>query len=126
MAQTIIYNSKSHTIEVKVRGKLTSHEVKEIVSEIFQTAKVNNCYLILNDSREALLNVSTMELYELPKIISDIAASMGFNIQHFKRAAIVVRNYDDFRFFETVTLNQGQNMKLFQDIDGAKKWLFEK
>lgn len=126
MSHTIIYNSESQAVEVKIQGKLSSHEVKGIVSELFQIAKVNNCYLILNDSREAILNLSTMDIYELPKIISDIAASMGLKIHHFQRAAVVVRDYDEFKFFENVTFNQGQNLKLFQDIDEAKKWLSEK
>jgi hypothetical protein len=31
----------------------------------------------------------------------------------------------NYRFFETVTLNAGQNIRLFQDIDEAKKWLLQ-
>jgi hypothetical protein len=126
MSHTIIYNSESQAIELKVSGRFTSHDVKEIISELLQVAKENNCYFILNDFREAIVNLSTMKIYELPQIISDIAASMGLKIHHFQRAAVVVRDYDEFKFFENVTFNQGQNLKLFQDIDEAKKWLSEK
>ena len=47
--------------------------------------------------------------------------------QHkFRRAFVVARDLDDFIFFETVTLNNRQNAKVFQDIDEARKWLQEK
>jgi hypothetical protein len=125
MSHTIIYNSESQTVEIKARGNIPLHEAKEIVSETIRIAKLNDCFLILNDFREAKLNLSTMEIYNLPKIISDLAASEGLNASLFKRAAVIVKDENDFRFFETVTFNQFQTMKIFQDINEAKNWLLK-
>ena len=126
MSHTIIYNSESHVIEIKVQGKLTVDEIREITSEIAQIAVAKNCFLCLSDLREARLNLSTLELYELPQIISDMLASAGVNVHGFKRALVVAKDLENFRFFETVTSNRSQNARLFQDIDEAKKWLSEK
>jgi hypothetical protein len=43
-----------------------------------------------------------------------------------KRAVVVAKDIRDFQFYETVTIDSGQNIKLFQDMDEAKKWLLKK
>jgi hypothetical protein len=126
MSHAINYNPESQTVELMAQGNFTLLDVKGIVSELLQVAKVNNCHLILNDSRKAKLDLSTMEIYGLPKMIADLAAAAGLDIHDFQRAAVVVSDYDNYKFFETVTYNQSQNMKVFQDIDIARKWLSEK
>ena len=126
MSHTTTYNSETHVIETKVQGNLILAEAKEIISKIVHVAKENSCFLCLSDYREAEISLSTVEIYDVPKIISDISASQGLRAADFKRAIVVKKDLKNFRFFETVTLNSGQNAKLFQDIDEAKKWLSEK
>jgi hypothetical protein len=126
MSFTTIYNSETHFIETIVQGNLALNEAKEIISKIIQVAKENGCFLCLSDYREAEIKLSTFEIYAVPKIISDISASQGIPADKFKRALIVKKDLENFYFLETVTLNSGQNAKLFQDIDEAKKWLSEK
>ena len=126
MPHTVTYNSAAQIIETKAQGNLTSNEAKEIISKIVQAAKENNCSLCLSDYREAEINMSTFEIYDLPKIISAASDSQGLLAYNFKRAIVVKKGLKDFTFYETVTLNRLQRVKLFQDIDEAKKWLFEK
>jgi hypothetical protein len=126
MSHTISYDPESNMVETKIQGTLTSLDLHRLISEILQMAKANDCHYVLNDFRDAKENLSTIEIYELPKIISDIASSMGLEISQFQRAAIVLRDYEDFSFFENVTSNLGQTMRVFKDPDEAKKWLSEK
>ena len=126
MPHAIMYNPEEHVIEIKVQEDLTLNKVKEIISEAIQVAKVQNCFLILNDMREATVKLSTVEIYELPKIIPDIFASSGLNVHQFKRALVAAKDLNDYKFFETVTLNHAQNAKFFTDIDKARKWLIGK
>jgi hypothetical protein len=70
--------------------------------------------------------MSTMELYELPKSLSEIVAPLGINVHKLKRTVVIEKDLkdrclEDYRFYETVTVNRGQNTKLFEDIDEAKK-----
>lgn len=126
MAHTVTYNTDLHAIDMKVYGNLDLSEAKEIISEIIQIGVEKNCFLCLSDYREATVDMSILEIYGVPKIISGMLTQSEISAHKFKRAIVVKKDWKDFHFFETVTLNSGQNAKLFQDIDEAKKWLFEK
>ena len=126
MPHTIFYNSESHSIETKYQGIITFNEIRETFSEAIQIAQDVNCFLTLGDYRNANVNLSTLEIHRLPKVISDILAPSGIAPHKLKRAFVVAKNLDDFHFFETVTLNNGQLAKIFQDIDEAKRWLLKK
>ena len=123
MSHSIIYDPEAHVIEIEIQGDLTLNVVREIVSEAVQVAKEKNCFLILNDMRKAVMKLSTLEIYESPKIMSDTSASSGLMMYKFKRAFVVAKDLEDYKFFETVTANRAQYAKLFFDIDEAKKWL---
>jgi len=126
MTHTIIYNPETHIIETKVQGNIALDEMKEIFSEAMQIAIEKEVFLFLSDFREATISLSTMNIYDLPKILSDTAAPLGGNVHKFKRAIVTAKDFKDSGFSETVTVNRGQNAKFFHDVDEAKKWLSEK
>jgi len=124
MTHTVAYNLELGLIETIAQGKLTASEAKEIISEIAQVAREKNCFLCLSDYREATIEMSTLQIHGLPKVLSDLVSSLGLRPSQFKRAIVVQKSFQDYYFFETVTLNAAQNIKLFQDIDEAKAWLY--
>ena len=126
MTYAIAYNASDHIIELKVQGNLTLQGVKEFVYELVKVSKEQNCYSILNDMRQATIKLSTLEIYELPAILSDIAASSGLDIHKFRRAFVTQNEQDNLIFFENVSVNRSQNAKYFIDIDEARKWLIGK
>lgn len=126
MTHSVTYNRELGIIETRAQGKLMLSEAKEIISEIAQIALEQNCFLCLSDYRKATIEMSTLQIYDIPRILSDIVISFGLHPGKFKRAIIAKESLIDYQFFETVTMNIGQNIRLFQDIDKAKKWLFEK
>ena len=126
MTHTVTYNSALGVIETVAQGNLTWSEAKEIISAITQIALEKDCFLCLSDYRKATIAMSTLQIYDIPKILSAFVTSSGLSSSKFKRAIIAEKSSKDYQFFETVTLNMGQNIRLFQDIDEAKKWLFEK
>lgn len=81
--------------------------------------------MTLGDYRSAKVNLSTMEIHQLPKVIADLLAPSGIASHKLKRAFVVAEDLDDFYFFETVTLNSGQQAKIFQNVDEAEKWLLQ-
>ncbi len=125
MTHTINYNPETRIIEIKVQGDFSLKEVREIISESMRVAKEQNCFLILNDLREAKLKISIVEVYEIPNIISGLLAPSGHHAHEFKRAFVAPTGLTDYRFFETVSTNRGQTAKLFYNIDKARKWLIE-
>lgn len=128
MSYTIKYNPEEHIVEVKVQGTVNLDEFKEISSQGIQLAKEKECFHILADYREAtIISLSTLEIYDLPKILSGTSNPIGISATRFKRAIVVApKDADDAHFAETVAVNQGQNAKIFQDVEAAKKWLSEK
>jgi hypothetical protein len=126
MLHTITYNSDLGIVEIKFQENVIWKEVKEILWQSAQIAKEQNCFLFLSDFREATLNLSTLELYELPKILSGIFASSEIPAYKLKRAFVVAKDLKDYSFFETVNVNRGYRHKMFEDISEAKKWLLEK
>lgn len=126
MSHTIIYNSEEHMIEIKVQGDFFLSEAREISTETAQIVKEHDCFLILNDMREAMVKLSIAEVYNFPKILAALLASSGVDVHKMKRALVVKKDLKDYAFFETVTLNRAQSTKVFFDIDEARKWLPEK
>ena len=126
MSHTILYNSDMHIIESTFQEGLTFSEVKEFISEGVRIAKEKDCALFLTDYRKATLKLSTLEIYEVPKLMQETFASTGLNIRRIRRAVVAAKDLKDYLFYETVTINRGQNAKVFYDIDEAKKWLLRK
>ncbi len=126
MTHTITYNSTDGIIELKVQGDLTLISAKEIASELVQLVKAEHCFLILHDLREVTIELSTLDIYELPTVFSEIVTLGGFEIDKLKRAFVAPKGQEDVHFFETVSVNRMQNVKYFFDVDEAKKWLLGK
>ena len=126
MLHTITYNSDSGIVEIKFQENVTWKEVKEILWQSAQIAKEQNCFLFLSDLREATMKLSTLELYELPKILSETFTSSEIPTHKLKRAFVVAKDLEAYSFFENVNVNRGYRHKMFQDISEAKKWLLEK
>ncbi len=126
MSHTITYNSDLHILEIIYQGNIVFNEIKETQSEAAPIAKEKNCFLFLSDFRQATIKLSTMDLYELPKLMSNTFALSEIPVYKLKRAIIVAKDLDDYNFFETVTANRGQNAKIFQNAAEAKEWLSNK
>ena len=123
MPYTVIYNSEERIIQIKVQGDFSINVAKAMITEAAQVAKAQNCFLILNDMREARLNLSMLEIYQMPKTITDIFTALELDVHKFKRALVATNGLKAYSFFETVTLNRSQPVKYFLDLDEAKKWL---
>lgn len=126
MPFTIKYNPDLHIIEIEHKGTLTLDDLKEIFIQGIQLAKEKECFLFLVDYSKSSIKLTTMEIYDIPKILSNITSSSGIDASRLKRAFIASPEYsEDASFAENVISNVGQNSKFFHDIDKAKKWLIE-
>ncbi len=127
MTHEITYDPITKIIRIKVTGNILLDEIKQIYIEAIQNAKEEEAFLFLSDYRQAQISLSAVEIYELPRTFVDIAKSAGYNPYHLKRAILPSGKPEDFRFFETVSINSGQSFaKLFQEVDEAIGWLTEK
>jgi len=126
MTYSVTYNPTDKIIEAQVHGDLTLQVAKEVSSEIAKISKEKNCFVILNDLREATIKLSTLEIYDLPKTFSEIATAYGLEIYKIKRAFVTPKGSKDWNFYETVTVNRAQTARYFFDINEARNWLLKK
>ncbi|MGE5027430.1 MAG: hypothetical protein ACM3JK_03055, partial [Betaproteobacteria bacterium] len=101
MLHTVAYNSDLGIVEIKFHENVTWEEVREILWQSAQVAKEQKCFLFLSDFREATLKLSTLELFGLPKILSETFASSEISTYKIKRAFVVAKDLKDYSFFET-------------------------
>src|SRR5215204_967454 len=99
MSHTVVYNSEEQIIEIKVQGDLSLNAVKEIMTEAAQIAKAQACFLVLNDMREATMKLDMTEIYQLPKILTDIFTSFELNVYKLKRALVAANDLKDYSFY---------------------------
>jgi hypothetical protein len=113
-------------ITIKVQGALTMTAVRDFTVEAVQLAKEKDCFRVLTDLQEATLNLSILELYNLPNLTAEIASTAGLQIYQFKRALVVLHDEKLAPFFENVSRNRHQNVRLFHDVESAWQWLLER
>jgi hypothetical protein len=102
----------------KFIGELTLESIKEYVNDITKLANAHNCKRLINDLREANIKLSMADFFNAPRIASDKVFD-----RTWKRAIIVKKKTDKLSFFETTSLNQGFQVKVFLTIEDALKWL---
>lgn len=119
MPYKIRYDEELGYITVTVDGQLDSSILETISSEIAKVVEKYSCRRIFNDLRHARLK-SVVDTYYMPNAMerSGIALSC-------KRAFVVREFTSDFIFLETVFVNQGHQVKMFDHIDKAQQWLLE-
>jgi len=118
MPYTISYDSQNKCIIAKMEGEINLETIKEFANKITQEVEKYNCNKILNDIRNINLKISLADIYSLPKVVSEAGLRLSC-----KRAIIVSSDLNDASFFETVSVNRSQYVKIFKKQADALKWL---
>jgi len=119
MLYSIKYNKETNCIYVSIEGAFDLSLFDKMAAEVAQYVNEYGCKRILNDLRQVTPIGSTFDIYSMPKLA--LEAGVKRNV---KRALLVSGSFSQFRFLETVFINQGNIVKLFNDIDNAKRWLY--
>jgi hypothetical protein len=115
---------ESGFIHATYQGDLNLGDITALMAAVAHLIKERNCFLVLSDYRQAKLAISIIDLYEIPKMIVKRGREMGVQAQRVKRALIIPASASDkFSFFETVSLNNSQSVRIFTDEGKARDWL---
>lgn len=125
MPSTVEYNPGLRIVQVKYVGRVTGDEFRKTTIEVLDLAKANNTNLFLIDDSELENVASIFDLYELPKLYRELGADGD------SKAALIMPSVDtaaaeDVRFYETVCLNRGWQVKAFSERQEAINWLTNK
>ncbi len=120
MSINLQFNEEAGYIKISVTGDFSPQTLKSIAVEVATYVKKYNCNYILKDLRNATLVDSAVSVYSMPNITINAGVE-----RRIKRAIVVNELTPDYHFLETVFVNQGNIIKLFEDIEKAKTWLLE-
>jgi hypothetical protein len=118
MPFNVSYDSESDCLIASIEGEIDFELLEELAAEVVRLSTAHNCRRILNDLSKAVMKLSTLNIYDIPKLLKDAGLR-----QDCLRAIVVAKDFDDYAFFMTVSKNRGQLVELFRDIDEAKRWL---
>ncbi len=92
--------------------------IRSMAQEVAHMSTETGCYRLLNDMRDTTIDVSAADLYDSPKIMEQA------HIPHSSRRALVVPDsFEESVFLEKITRHRDQDLKIFTDIDAARRFL---
>lgn len=126
MSWNIEYLESESTILITTSGAQDMAAVQQMATEVAELAARFGVTRFLKDDREATLQLSTMEIFDVPKILTELG------IPNSSRIAVVIKGSTaqarDFRFFETRSHNEGRHyVRIFTDSkEQALQWVTAK
>jgi hypothetical protein len=125
MSYNISYDADEDILSVTHHETFDLDTADGFIEDILSAVKKHQCYRILVDYRGIELIGTITKIYDVPKKVSKALSKAGLRSHAIKRALVVSGYTKGFRFLETVSITRGQPLRIFQDIDKAKKWLTE-
>jgi hypothetical protein len=120
----VAYSPEEKIVQAKGYGPMTLALLTPMVSQALTIAAQTGVNRFLYDHQEATFIGSTMQIYELPRILSELG---------FSRAARVALlappggpSQKDLDFFSTRMFNCGYQARLFAERSEALHWLQER
>ncbi|GAB4265699.1 MAG: hypothetical protein Kow0080_06130 [Candidatus Promineifilaceae bacterium] len=120
MKHQIQYNPNLKCLMVQIIGEFDLLGLEDIAMRVAKLLDKHPCKAVINDMRQAKLTNDVMAIYNMPKL----AALAGIK-KPLKRALVVNKKSGQYRFLETVFMNQGHAVKLFESMDEAVAWVKE-
>lgn len=115
---SVDYIPEEGFIRVQIQGEFDAQLLSESTSKLVEEITLSKCNRVLMDHRTATPKLSVVELYRRP----EVAAKLG--VPRMSKIAIVYSEPDEvYNFIETVGVNQGFTVQVFQDIDKGIQWL---
>ena len=122
MPYTIGYE-ESRFILIDVTGTLKASDVHQMIIDTAKMVKSTNCYHVLSDYQKAEIVGSTTEIFKMTNTFIEEMKREGIEYYKVKRAIIVSKNIEDFKFYETASRNKGQLIGIFENRNKGIEWL---
>jgi hypothetical protein len=111
---------------ISYQGEFNLDVIKQFAPRIILAIKHRDCYRLLEDYRKTIFkkdaaSITSMQTYQMENLINN-----GIPYSQVKRALMVDENQvsiQEMGFFESLSINNGQQVKVFYDMYKAIKWL---
>lgn len=109
---------------VVCEGDLTLSDINEVFQQGVALAVARSCFLVLSDFRKMHVTLSVSDVYKLPEYFASRMQELKTPVYKFKRALVLrADQLARYKFFETVSVNRSQKVRIFADMDEARAWL---
>ena len=98
---------------------------EKMVPALSVLIKDKDCRHILLDFASANMKLSTVNIYMTPEKLASEFLKYGVDIHSLRRAMVVAKDEEDYRFLANVTVNKSQLLRIFHDEASAIAWLRE-
>jgi hypothetical protein len=122
MEWKIVINDEDRYVEVTTSGIADKDGSLDMAKAITHTMRTNRITKALLDHRNVVSVMGdTVDIYDRPKLFRIIGVILRIKIVEI----IKPEHLEHFKFFETVCVNQGYQISVFQDKEKALAWLLE-
>jgi hypothetical protein len=107
-------------------GDISLDVLPDFAPRIAIAIQHHNCMRLVEDLRNSAFNLDTNGIIETQKYQADFLTDRGIPFTKVKRAIVVNEdriNPDDIAFFEQLSVNNGQKVKVFTDLYKAIEWI---
>ena len=108
-------------IETYYSGVLTQSELSAAVHETIELCRTYGRTLLLGDCTALVGGHSVVDLYVLADFV--MASGIGHTIKEAVLLPELPASAENVKFWETTCYNRGFSVRLFNDREGALKWL---
>jgi len=119
MQWAVSYIPEDGILYVRTEGETDVASADKMVEDIRDAIEQHGSTLVLIDHRKLLLNLSMVDIYDRPSILESLGLPKSARIAE----VVSESQHEGFKFFETVSRNNGYLVSIFLDIDSAKAWL---
>ena len=120
MPFAISYDTDIQCVCCRLTGTITMSMAKEFMEALVAELKQHDCRRVFNDAREAVIQIGSIDLINLPKTIAGIP-----ELADSKRALVATPGTSGFEIFKTTSDIQGQNVCMFTTREEALAWLLD-
>ena len=113
------YDPSINAVVGEFKGNLNRSSLKAYVANIASVVRAHSCKRFLNDLRAAQINLSIIDVFELPSVV----VSEDFNRTWRRAVLLPPESTINKSFFENVNSNRGVEEKIFTDYLEAIAWL---
>ena len=121
MPYTVNFLDSEGIVTVVNSGVLEYKDYSEQAREAHELSLTKDSYLFLADCTKMVNNADLFEILDLPGLYERIKVSRSIKVAVLLSEDAATN--EDIRFYETVCLNRGWNVKVFSNQDSALVWL---
>ena len=123
LQEIVEYDSKNAILYARYIGDVVLDDIYASQEAQARAIKKYNCNRILIDARNTNILISTIEYSYIADLSRKNYSKRGIDVRNLLRAFLVDELSENLEFFETVTFNQGLNIRVCTDKAEAIQWL---